>query len=87
MDFPEPDLLVFLEGTDRHKSSIDLLPPSFEGSDLLVQIVDFLLGSSADVKGLPDHLVEVCGLQGGIFWKVFGIFKSSFISSIGGYRG
>jgi hypothetical protein len=87
VDFPEPDLLVFLEGMDHHKSSIDLLFLLFETSDSLVQVMNCFLGSATVVKDFPDHSVKVGCLQGGVFWKVFRIFKSSFISSIGGYSG
>jgi hypothetical protein len=87
VDFPEPNLLVFLEGTDRHKLSIDLLSSSFQGANSLIEVINCFLGSPTEFEGLPDHSIEVCCLEDGGVWKVFGIFKSSLISSIGGYSG
>jgi hypothetical protein len=87
VDFPEPDLLVLLEGTDCHKSSIDLFSLPFQIANSLVEVIYCFLGSSTKFEGLPDHSVEVGCLEGGGVWKFFRIFKSSFIPSIGGYSG
>jgi hypothetical protein len=87
VNLSEANLLVFLEGTDCHKSSMDLFPLPFQVADSLIEVINRFLGSSAKVKGFPYHFVEVCCLEGGGVWKVLGIFKSSLISSIGGYSG